>query len=1461
MTPTVKVEVLCVMGIIAEHHPAAANPYSDKLLSLSAPLFDFTPAAFKAWLATCTALALALIQNQTTTFSYSRFVKKALVPNPSTTRYDVPRAALILLSKHAALFGQLLLDEYKFLYKQIGFWSQHGNREMKILGVAALESFLREVAAALADGKERKDHLNIFEYFIQEFQQTLKSETNKYNLAAALKGYGLLALPCKQYLKESDVLFMLNDVLLRSENVFQSISSPAVLEDSLPLLTSFQEATASILRCATEVPESQLLLVEKLAVLQIENFPLVAEGLRSRYAKSLLFLLLAVHPLSPTSLSQIVYQGLARTCSHSIVADVEASEEDDDGFSGKLQRITYRRYNLLWSYLLEAVNVQELNVMQITADARSTFVCNVYDALLSAILSMVSKLNLSVKQSNAESETGANMSDPTCGVDAECPKDFNIFINLIDFFRDTFLWKHTEYFTKWAFVMIRKFVEYSTRRWPFAFQICEKSSYFESGSSESATCLCLVSSFVQETMGRLQQFKDDLLASCLELVLRAPSPAAQEQIIMRVPALKMALQQGLSFLPLAKSTLDTLQRWEKQLPADMADDCLRKVCSRTRLPDIKLPRPRATHKIPLKMLFKKKREQEKLQETELEALRRKILDFLGSLDGERRAFLMADLEKETLAAALTWDPETREHLLFAMPFPDAKIDIAFDGFLPRVVELARFAGNRQTKVAACELLHALVLYAVGTGVQNTERRAKCPMVHLYQHLFPELLHLSCDPDQVTQNLFRPLTLQLMHWFSSKSTRGSQESAAIVECLWDTVTQSQETTVRDFAAQCLKEFVAWSIKQSSSKELEKSPTNVQSVLRRLCSYCRHPSASKRLGAALVFNNIYSLVREEESLVDIFILETLAYFVDSLKLAHADEKTIGTRQLCCRALDKLLRIISSKSSLLSSTKSKRRWPFDIEKRSVTLSMAVEWLLFQTSCPQSDCRHKSMELVWALVPKLPGAPTHKSYMAHLLKANGNSFFLERFEAGLSTEQRLLEPKLLFEVPGKPSAIFPLVTKFLEKLALCKNLQEALSSEEAASLPCTPAGTSALNVVKCSLTVRLFNFMTVWMKTCPSSMSAVPDAFWKMEAFWKCCVICVLRPSEAGFDLADLEMLGFLEQVKATFPDLLSSSFSSALKDFLATHPDCTLEKVLELNLSELDHPSESLELSQADLEPMEEEAAEPRQNDILRLTGLASGYRLLAELKITQVAEPKSAMAPVRAVAEFFAKRAVAPTPLFKELCVHLLQLAASLGVSDSSILKSLKPTKAWNVIGDELCRHFIRSADTFVPAALKLTDGATALMTQVLNYVLRDKMLVAQVGSTLSSEVMKHWTLLAPSFNEDSPQTVVNSTVLVLEKLVNLSPELLERPKATLVDKVLALGLLPAFATDAHEVTCEKLRDALENMVLQHFPMEVSKLLPGAPELLSYTKAMRKLLAGLETTGSTMLLELPPSCALP
>ena len=45
-----------------------------------------------------------------------------------------------------------------------------------------------------------------------------------------------------------------------------------------------------------------------------------------------------------------------------------------------------------------------------------------------------------------------------------------------------------------------------------------------------------------------------------------------------------------------------------------------------------------------------------------------------------------------------------------------------DSYLPRVVELALNSSNRQTKVVACELLHALVLYMLGTSVQKAAEK-------------------------------------------------------------------------------------------------------------------------------------------------------------------------------------------------------------------------------------------------------------------------------------------------------------------------------------------------------------------------------------------------------------------------------------------------------------------------------------------------------------------------------------------------------------------------------------------------------------------------------------------------------------------------------------------------------------------------------------------------------------------
>ena len=42
-----------------------------------------------------------------------------------------------------------------------------------------------------------------------------------------------------------------------------------------------------------------------------------------------------------------------------------------------------------------------------------------------------------------------------------------------------------------------------------------------------------------------------------------------------------------------------------------------------------------------------------------------------------------------------------------------------------------------------------------------------PMNQLYKKVFPAVLQLACDVEQVARQLFEPLVMQLIHWFSGR----------------------------------------------------------------------------------------------------------------------------------------------------------------------------------------------------------------------------------------------------------------------------------------------------------------------------------------------------------------------------------------------------------------------------------------------------------------------------------------------------------------------------------------------------------------------------------------------------------------------------------------------------------------------------------------------------------------------
>ena len=56
------------------------------------------------------------------------------------------------------------------------------------------------------------------------------------------------------------------------------------------------------------------------------------------------------------------------------------------------------------------------------------------------------------------------------------------------------------------------------------------------------------------------------------------------------------------------------------------------------------------------------------------------------------------------------------------------------------------------------------------------------MNKLYRKVFPVILRLGCDVEQVAEKLFAPLVFQIIHWFTSNKQYESPDTIALLEAI-------------------------------------------------------------------------------------------------------------------------------------------------------------------------------------------------------------------------------------------------------------------------------------------------------------------------------------------------------------------------------------------------------------------------------------------------------------------------------------------------------------------------------------------------------------------------------------------------------------------------------------------------------------------------------------------------------
>ncbi|CAJ1081863.1 DNA-dependent protein kinase catalytic subunit [Xyrichtys novacula] len=1249
-----------LLGVLAEVHPSEMVNNSDKLYKaylgeLKEQMTSATKEPKLLVVSGCLRGITALMVNFTKTMEEDpatskdifEYALKAISPQMEMTRYAVTFAGLRLFARHASQFSSCLMDHYRALFEVMSKLCGHINAEMKKTSYYALEAFLKQVAILVAENIE--EHKSKLKFFMQKFCGIIKTMDSTYKeLSIAIRGYGFFAGPCKKVCPQ-DVDLMYTELIQRCKQMYLTESDSD--DDSFYQLPSFLDSIASVLIHLDKIPEVYTPLLERLLVVQIDNFPQYSEKMQTACCRSILKVLVAMASKGPvlwSFISSVVHQGLIRVCSKPILASEDkdgAASESSKVRVGKWKIPSSQNYIALYKNLLDCDRLKDLGFLDGAFESQNSALPSLsrllYDELVKSILKIVEKLDLSVEKVASGEEAPDDAahvlpsSDPTAHLLPNKIKDFTAFINLVEFCSELLLNNHVEYFQSWVYPLSHELILHSIRN-PLVsgfykllsvnMNISKRIKYFQgvglkSSSPQSdsmkSACFALFSKFGKEVCVRMKQYKDELLASCLTFVLSLHHDIVALDIKAYCPALETALKLGLSHVPLANVALDALEDWSSYLPPELMQPCYTNILPlldgylKTTSTDnkddsnwevmssVSSGSDRGYSRVMTRLL--KKSNQLTLEEAPLVMVRLRVVKLLGHLGGKlNRNLVTVVSSEEMMKKFVAWDSEKR--LSFAVPFTDMKPVIFLDQFLPRISELALSTSDRQTKVAACELLHSLVVYMVGKSAQMVEGTDTLPpMYKLHKRLFPVLLRLACDVDQVTRQLFEPLVMQMIHWFTNNKKFESQDTVAVLEAIMDGVVDPMDSTLRDFCGRCIEEFVKWSIKQTTPKQQEKSPTNMKSLFKRIYSLALHPNGFKRLGAALAFNSIYRLFREESSLVEQFVFEVLVIFVESLTLAHSDERSMGTLQQCGSAIDHLKRIIKQKAPSLNEPNAKRRIPrgFPPDEK-LCLSDVVLWLLEQCGRPQTECRHRCMELFYEFTPLLPGKKSAPQWMDGMLKDQGVGFLISRFEGGgLLFQPTLRDLRGPFSVRAtlqwmdlllaaldcyntfinlhiiRPHHMISLKERSSFLKALSFFLTELATHDLAAAERCFPQGertshfspreVDQYNFSKCTIIVRLLEFSTMIL------VKGGQD-FWKLleqdvfvSAFFELTALVVCEPSSVGFNMADVEIMKNLPEVCVPLlKALLASPYGSCVESSLRAKLSCkSVEELCSVNL----------------------------------------------------------------------------------------------------------------------------------------------------------------------------------------------------------------------------------------------------------------------------------------------------------
>jgi len=377
-------------------------------------------------------------------------------------------------------------------------------------------------------------------------------------------------------------------------------------------------------------------------------------------------------------------------------------------------------------------------------------------------------------------------------------------------------------------------------------------------------------------------------------------------------------------------------------------------------------------------------------DSSVQKIQRRILRFLGHLGGRSHHLLRPLKSVLSDGFGLSWASSLPSSALqIKVPMLDAAADgspltLKLDALLPRVTELASRSTDRDTRYAACELLHALA--SVLCGLENEQGRS---LSLVFDRLFPVILQLASDADGFIRQLMYPLAMQFARWLSqacaglcSNPTPHLEEScAAFFEALCDGLGDAVRSSLRTVCADALVQLFKWAGKQTEEGASPKrrpgrgqgaTTTKVShevSPLHRILALVRHPSPQKRAGGVVALWRLRKFVQASASRINeeiLCILETLTIALEMTTDRHATRQLWKTLQVYVR----IVTLPNNLKMLVEHDDERSRFVGGIDEFG-------KWLLVRCHSPNYFCRRIVQKMTLTFIKALDTSYPDKGAM----------------------------------------------------------------------------------------------------------------------------------------------------------------------------------------------------------------------------------------------------------------------------------------------------------------------------------------------------------------------------------------------------------------------------------------------------------------------------------------------------